>query len=78
MIIAKFLPFFPNSVFLIEKSCSKSTAEKQGKIWKLVARWGGRGSVGAIIFGWFLGVFGWFLLVESNFGWFQVVCCFSC
>ena len=27
--------------------------------------------------GWFLGDFGWFLLVESDFRWFQVVCCFS-
>ena len=34
-------------------------------------------SVGASIFGWFLGGFGWFLLVEGDFGWFQVVCCFS-
>ena len=35
------------------------------------------GSVGASSFGWFLGGFGWFLLVEGDFGWFQVVCCFS-
>ena len=28
-------------------------------------------------FGWFLGGFGWFLLVEDNFGLFQMVCCFS-
>ena len=35
------------------------------------------GSVGASSFGWFLGHFGWFLLVEDNFGWFHVVCCFS-
>ena len=35
------------------------------------------GSVGASSFGWFLGGFGWFLWVEDNSGWFQVVCCFS-
>ena len=34
-------------------------------------------SVGASSFGWFLGGFGWFLLVEDNFGLFQMVCCFS-
>ena len=33
------------------------------------------GSVGASSFGWFLGGFGWFLLVEGDFGWFQVVHC---
>ena len=43
MIIARFLPFFPISTFLIIKSCSKSTAEKQGKIWWLAVRWGGWG-----------------------------------
>ena len=32
-----------------------------------------RGSVGASSF--WLGGFGWFLLAEDNFGWFQVVCC---
>ena len=35
------------------------------------------GSVGTSSFGWFLGGFGWFLLVEGEFGWFRVVCCFS-
>ena len=35
------------------------------------------GSVGANSFGCFLGGFGWFLLVEDNFGLFQVVFCFS-
>ena len=35
------------------------------------------GYVGASSFGWFLGGFRWFLLVEDNFGWFQVVFCFS-
>ena len=34
-------------------------------------------SVGASSFGWFLGSFGWFLLGEGDFGWFQVVYCFS-
>ena len=34
---------FCNSAFLIMKSCSKSTAEKQGKICWLVAWWSGRG-----------------------------------
>ena len=33
--------------------------------------------ISASILGWFLGGFGWFLLVEDNFGWFQVDCCFS-
>ena len=66
MIIDRFLPVFPNSTFLIKKSCSK-----------LVARWGGGGSVGTSSFGWFLGGFGRFMLVEGDFGWFQVACCFS-
>ena len=35
------------------------------------------GSVGASSFAWFLGGFGWFLLIEGDFGWFQVICCFS-
>ena len=34
-------------------------------------------SVGVSSFGWFLGDFGWFLLVQDDFGWFQVVCCFG-
>ena len=33
-----------------------------------------RASVGASCFGWFLGGCGWFLLVEAEFVWFQVVC----
>ena len=76
MIIARFLPFFRSSVFMIKKSYSKSTAEK--------VRFGSSlrggvvgGSVGASSFGWFLGGFGWFLLVESDFRWFQGLCCFS-
>ena len=77
MIIARFSPLFPNSAFLIKKSCAKSTAEKQSKIWKLVMRWSGRDSVGASSFGWFLGGFGRFLLAEGDFRWFKVVCCFS-
>ena len=36
-----------------------------------------RGSIGASSFGWFLGGLRWFLLVEGDFGWFQVVFCFS-
>ena len=75
MIIAKFSPFFPNSAFLIKKSCSESTAEKQGS---LLLRGGVVGvSIGASTFGWFLGDFGWLLLVEGDFEWFQAVCCFS-
>ena len=38
------------------------------------------GSGGASSFGWFLGGFGWFLLVSGDFcdfGWFEVVCYFS-
>ena len=59
---------FCNSTFLIMKSCSKSTAEKQGKICWLVARWNG---------GWFLGGLRWFLLVAGDMGCFQSVCCFN-
>ena len=48
MIVTRVLPIFPNSTFMIMKSCSKPTAEKHGKIWLLVAQWGGwGGSVGA-------------------------------
>ena len=36
-----------------------------------------RGFIGASSFGSFPGGFGWFLLVEDNFRWFHVVCCFS-
>ena len=35
------------------------------------------GSVEASSFGWFLGGFWWFLLVEGDIEWLQVVCCFS-
>ena len=77
MNIARFWPFFSNSTLLIMKSCSKSTAENQGKILWLIPRWDGRQSVGASSFGWFLGGSGWFLLVEGDFRWFKVVCCFS-
>ena len=77
IIIARFLPFFPNSTFLIMKSCLKSAAENQGKIWWLVAVGWREFFVGASSFGWFLGGFRWFLLVEDDFRWFQVVCCFS-
>ena len=35
------------------------------------------GSVGVTSFGWILGGFGWFLLVEDDFGWFPLVSCFS-
>ena len=35
------------------------------------------GSVGASRFESFLGIVRWFLSVEDDFGWFQVVCCFS-
>ena len=61
------------------KSCSKSTAEKQGKICWLVARWsgggeGGRDSGEATSFGWFVGSLRWFLLVAGDIGWFQVIC----
>ena len=78
-LLLDFCQFFPNSTLLIMKPCSKSTAEKQGKIWWLVARcsWLVVGFVGASSFGCFLGGFGWFLLVEDNFGWLQVVCYFS-
>ena len=77
MIIARFLPFFPNSAFLIMKSCSKSTVESKIRF-RGSLRGGVPGvSVGTSIFGWFLGGFGWFLLVEDNFEWFQVVWCFS-
>ena len=35
------------------------------------------GPVGGSGFWWFLGGFGWFLLVDDNFGLFHMVCCFS-
>ena len=77
MIIARFLPFFPNSPFLIKKSCSKSTAKSKVRFGALLRGGVVGGSVVASSFGWFLGGFGWFLLGEGDFGWFQVVCCFT-
>ena len=74
MIISRVLPIFPNSTFKIMKSCSKPTAEKQGKIWWLTTQWGGWGVLLVQVV---LGGFGWFLLFEDNFGWFQMICCFS-
>ena len=72
-----FSPFIPNSTFLIMKLCLNSTGEKQGKIWRLVTWWGSGSFVGASSFGGFLDCFGWFLLVECDFWWFQVVCFLS-
>ena len=66
MIIARFLPFFPNSPFLIKKSCSKSTAKKQGKIWCLVAWWGWLGVLLAQV------VLGSFWVVLDGFCWVRV------
>ena len=60
---------FCNSTFLIMNSCSKSTAEKQGRV--------AGGSSETSIFGWFLCGFRWFLLVAGDIRWFEVVCCFS-
>ena len=70
MTIARFSPFFPNSAFLIEKSCSKSTAEKQVRSGSSFHIEVVGGSVAASSFWWFPVGFGWFLLVEGDFGWF--------
>ena len=68
--------------FLILLSWLKNHVQSQQQ--KIKVRFGSSlrdkvvgGSVGASSFGWFLGGFGWFLLVEGDFIWFQVVCCFS-
>ena len=76
-IYARFSPFFPNSTFLIMKACSKSTAEKKVRFGGWLCGGVAGGFVGASSFGSFLGGFGYFLLVEGDLGWFQVVCCFS-
>ena len=77
MIIARFLPFFPNSTFLIMKSCSKSTVEKQGKIWWLVARSGGWGvTLVQVVLGGFWVVsdgFCWLRITLDGFRWFSVL-----
>ena len=63
---------------------SKLWNHVQSQLQKNKIRFGGSfrgrkavGSVGASSFGWFLGGFGWVILLEDNFGWFQVVYCFS-
>ena len=68
--------------FLILLSWLKNHVQSQQQ--KIKVRFGSSlrdkvvgGSVGASSFGWFLGGFGWFLLVEGDFGWSQVVCCFN-
>ena len=61
---------FCNSTFLIMKSCSKSTAEKQGKICWLVARWSGGGFQQKE---WFRVVSGWFPMVSVGCGWYRMV-----
>ena len=63
---------FSDSTFLIMKSCSKSTSEKQGKICWLIAGWVGGGGVLAKQV-----VSGDFWIVAGDIGWFQMVCCFS-
>ena len=63
---------FSDSTFLIMKSCSKSTSEKQGKICWLIACWVGGGGVLAKQV-----VSGDFWIVAGDIGWFQMVCCFS-
>ena len=73
MIIARFLPFFPNSTFLIVKSCSKSTAENQVKIWWLVCVVGWR--VGIPLDGFSVVSDGLYRLrvISDGFRWFAVL-----
>ena len=67
MIIARFLPFFPNSAFLIkQKNKVRSGSSLRGGVVG--------SSFGASSFRWFLGGFGRFLLVEGDFRWFR---CFA-
>ena len=77
MIIARFLPFFPNSPFLIKKSCSKSTAKKQGKIWCLCCVVGWLGVLLAqVVLGGFwvvLDGFCWVRVTSDGFRWFAVL-----
>ena len=74
MIIATLSVWFPNFTFLIKKPCSRSTAEKQGKNWWLVARWCGGGSNGeGSVIANFGGFLDWLQVVSSGFGWFHVV-----
>ena len=60
MTIARSLSFCPNCAFLIKKSCSKSTPEKQERFGSSLRNGVVGGSVGASSFGWFLGGFGCF------------------
>ena len=74
MIIAKFSPFFPNSAFLIKKSCSESTAEKQGS---LLLRGGVVGvSIGASTLGGFWVIsdgYCWLRVTSNGSRWFAVL-----
>ena len=73
------IPFFVQIVqeHLVAVWCSRSTAEKKGKICWLPSLWVAGGSREASSLGWFLGGFWWFLLVAGDIGWFQVVYCYT-
>ena len=73
----KIFAIFPNSTFLIMKSCSKSAAEKEGKIWWLIARWGGLSvPLVQVVLGSFWVVsdgFCWSRMISDGFRWFAVL-----
>ena len=75
--IARFSSFFPNFTFLIMKSYSKSTAEKQGKIWWLVTRLDDLGvpSVQVVLGGFWVVSDGscWFRIISDLLRWFPVL-----
>ena len=77
MISTRFLPFLTNSTFLITKSCSKLTVEKQGKSWWLVARWGcWKIPLVQVVLGGFsvvLDGFCWLRIISDCFRWFAVL-----
>ena len=67
MSVTRFLPCFCNPTLLIMKSCSKSTAKKQGKIWWLIARWVGWGVALVQV------VLDGFWVVSDGFCWLRII-----
>ena len=78
-LLLDFCQFFPNSFasFMIMKPFSKSTAEKQGKIWWLVARWGGQWvslvQVALGVFWVVLDGFCWLRMISDGCRWFAIL-----
>ena len=77
MMIARFLPFFLILLFWLRNNVQSQQQKNKVRFGRSLRGEVVGGSVAASSFGWFQGGFRWFPLVEGDFGWFQMVCCFT-